>query len=238
MIPVKFSVLVVLSLLPSLLIADTLPVKYSGNNHWYQLITPNTPVTKTQAQNDANSKWLLDKQGYLVTITDVYEANFLNTMFFNTNMNTTAFPVSWTGARKTQMQWYWYALNRVSQAFWGFKPQTCIAGQFCNWAYTGGPEECQVAEFFTGSNTPGKWKPWDCDTGLASFYIVEYDAPSATAPCPKGYQQTQTPYPQCVDVDECALNSGYCSIGYTCTNTVGSAVCTDIDECAANPALC
>jgi len=237
--------------------------KQHSNYHYYQLVTPDSPVTFAQAAAIANTMWLINQPAYLVTITDQAEHQFIYTNYLNTAAtNGKPNPVSWTGARRntTTGLWMWYAtsVGRSSAAFWNqtSTARVCQNGLYCNWASTSEPSTAGICmqTHFTGSTAAtGLWTAKDCNA-LSSAFVIEYDAPNKI--CAAGYTYQATPYPQCVaiicspgynfsttpapagckDVDEC-LSSGTCPSGYTCVNTPGSFQCNDNDECLS-PSAC
>lgn len=217
------------------------PAFYATNSHWYQIIIPDSPVTYAQAVQDVNSRYLVNSLAYLVTVNDAGESQFLNNTYFKqpTYAAGLANPVtSWTGGVKiiSSGLWFWYALNRMSASFWDTTKKTCNNGLYCNWATgepsTAGTNNCSQV-FFTG--VPGTWRAVACNS-VAPLYVIEYDPPSGK--CPAGFTYTTNPYPQCVDINECAATPPKCGTGYTCVNTNGSYSCKDIDECAIVPSVC
>lgn len=218
------------------------PVYNSINYHWYQLIIPDSPLTWAQANSTSSNYYLVDKLGYLVTVNDALESQWLRNTFFAKSYDASKpHRTIWTGGKKTLSTglWAWFALGRISVYFYNSSKSAINPGQYNNWV-TGEPiasttSNCLAAHFSTSSSNDGFWVAKDCETALASFVLLEYDPPSPSR-CGTGFLYTANPYPRCVDVDEC-LTAGKCGSGYTCQNTNGSYICNDINECST-PGKC
>jgi len=164
------------------------PALYTTNGHYYQIVVPTSPQNFADASTYAGSQSILNAQGYLVTIADANEQAFVQNLLTSGTVTSGA---SWTGAKKSGTNWYWYALSRISASFYSSSYRTCLTASYCNWAVnepstTTGTYNLQIPFTTASDPTAGQWFA-HAATDLSSAYIIEYDQPT----CPSG--QTLNP---------------------------------------------
>jgi hypothetical protein len=146
--------------------AEAAPIQWSGNGHWYELVTSPTSWEDALAAADTQTfdpgTGILD--GYLVTITSADEDTFISSAFGSTN------PI-WIAASDRDVEGVWR---------WVAGPESGALLTFADW----GPGEPNNSSFpdsggqdFAVANwffTPGLWD----DQGLSGRYgyVIEYSA--------------------------------------------------------------
>ena len=152
--------------------AAAVPILYAGNGHYYEYIPTLSTWDEARAAADASSHLGLD--GYLATITDLAEQNFIL-------LNVTR-SVAWLGGndRAVEGVWRWVVGPEAGSIFYG--PGAPV-GAFAYWN-GGEPNDCCGGEddlVFGWDFSTGRWN----DIGLPAFstyevgYIVEYSGAAA-----------------------------------------------------------
>lgn len=186
-------------------------VYFSGNHHVYQVVTPASPMTWAQAKAAAEASTYGGVNGYLATITNQAENDFILARINQSG---------WIGATDLSVEgeWRWATGPEANTQFWqgigAANGGYAVGGQFSYWN-TGEPndfagaEDCAQISFLPGSN--GRWNDTGCGS-TAAKYVVEYGAPNAlptvasttfditTTPAPKPKLVSVTPSNNQLDV--------------------------------------
>ena len=145
------------------------PIQWSGNNHWYDLIS--FTGSWDGAKSDAETHSYLGMDGHLVTITTSGENDFIVTNFSG---NEDAF----IGA-------YQYDQGDEPAGHWAW-----VTGEpwvYINWApsepnNTNWSEDC--AKIYLQNYNPGKWNDISANLWTPPYYLIEYE-PSGPNPVPE-----------------------------------------------------
>jgi flagellin-like hook-associated protein FlgL len=144
-----------------------------ANQHYYEVVTPSTPVTWSQAKTLAEGKTLFGLNGYLATVTDSTEQNFIN--------NQLAGKEGWIGASDQDVSlgglgegnWAWMTGPEAGTEFYqGQYPSgQVVNSKFANWDL-GEPNNLGNEDYaYIRGN--GKWNDYSGFQALGS-YVVEY----------------------------------------------------------------
>jgi len=179
----KNIILTFLILLASATSAMAIPVQWTDNGHYYDLVLfSDTPQTWNNALTNASGLTHLGLSGHLTTITSAGENTFLNSTF-NTNLDS---QFAWIGGYEPNDNGVWK---------WAAGPEAGTQFSYNNW---GGiePNDRQSQEDYTMFNigtsfagiAPGQWADaepvasiWDPVVG----YLVEYDGTTSGNPIPE-----------------------------------------------------
>ncbi|SHF23120.1 YDG domain-containing protein [Alkalibacter saccharofermentans] len=154
--------------------------------HFYEYINHGSRITWTDAKNAAERRSFFGREGYLVTITNAEENEFVRS-------KTEA--LGWIGAQDINHpngDWRWVTGpegtedNGKGLKFWsgydnsanrGRLPNSAYNNSYSNWA-TGEPNNWNgiedVAHIFGKGNNHGKWNDYAKDNTSVTSYIVEY----------------------------------------------------------------
>jgi gliding motility-associated-like protein len=148
------------------------------NNHYYQLVNHGSPIAWTAARDAAAASTYFGLQGYLVTITESNENNFIKSLI-NSNV--------WMGASDahTERTWRWVTgceglesggLGRKFGDQTGGCPGTGgftnLGANYSNWAGAE-PNETACNEDYGHLYANGTWNDFPNTNGV-STYIIEY----------------------------------------------------------------
>ena len=155
-----------------------------GNGHAYIVVNQN--MTWQNAAATAETYTFGGQQGYLATITDAVENNFVYNAI---NQQT-----GWIGANDIASEgaWYWQTGPEAGTQFWsGNYAGSPVGGQYSNWQSgvepnnSAGNEDC--GQFWTG----GTWNDIPCNTPRP--FVVEFgDGVSPLAPITTEFTVTVT----------------------------------------------
>ncbi|MBL0260063.1 MAG: gliding motility-associated C-terminal domain-containing protein [Saprospiraceae bacterium] len=167
----------------------------SENGHYYKLIKSNVHIDWNTAERDSKAQNLFGVQGYLVTITDSGENNFLSRLIQSN---------SWIGAsdRQKEGEWRWvtgcegledggkgrHFSNQDKYEFCRARQSSGVNGYYANWyvdMVSGEPNDCQCwpanhcedyAHFiFVNGIGDGTWNDFPLNgVSQVKDYIVEF----------------------------------------------------------------
>jgi hypothetical protein len=148
-----------------------------GNDHWYEVVWPNTgPLSWSTANSLAQSSTNLGQSGYLATITSAAEQIFLNTLNSAFALASSAhhgeYVRAWLGGSDAadEGEWEWGTGEAFTYTNWA-------PGQPNDWGTLG---QDHLSGWYNGD----QWNDCRDYTGSCGIYkyVVEYD--SATVPSP------------------------------------------------------
>jgi flagellin-like hook-associated protein FlgL len=137
-----------------------------ANQHFYEVVTPSSPVTWQQAKVLAQSRSLFSLNGYLATVTDASEQSFINGQL--------AGKEGWIGASDQDVEgnWVWLTGPEAGIQFYqGSSTGSALASKFANWSW-GEPNDSGNEDYaYILGN--GQWNDYPGSFTVDS-YVVEY----------------------------------------------------------------
>jgi flagellin-like hook-associated protein FlgL len=144
-----------------------------ANQHFYEVVTPSSPVTWQQAKVLAQSRSLFSLNGYLATVTDASEQSFINGQL--------AGKEGWIGASDQDVSsgglgegnWGWLTGPEAGTLFYQgrFNTGSALASKFANWSW-GEPNDSGNEDYaYILGN--GQWNDYPGSFTVGS-YVVEY----------------------------------------------------------------
>jgi hypothetical protein len=145
--------------------AQAAPIQYATNGHYYQFVS--TALTWGQAKAAAETMTFNGMQGYLATITNQGEQNFL--------YNNVSTALAWIGATdvETEGTFKWVTGPEAGQL---------VSATYSNWN-PGEPNNCCGGENYVHANWAGnRWN--DHNAFYTNGFYVEYSAAPVQVPEP------------------------------------------------------
>jgi len=158
--------------------AQAAPTQWSGNGHFYELIT--STESWFGADTAAQGMSHLGESGYLATVTSADEWTFLDTVINPGSVT------AWLGGSDAASEgiWEWVTGPEAGTTFWTEAGGT-VPGLFADWN-SGEPNDLRGEDFLHGwfASAPGTWN--DAPGTQSYAYVVEYSAP-AVIPVPPAF---------------------------------------------------
>jgi gliding motility-associated-like protein len=153
------------------------------NGHFYEFVS--TPVTYTVAKSAANARSYFGLQGYLVTIADSFENNYVFQKLSAdawmgaadefSEINSATGTTTYANQTAAEGNWYWVTGPEKGTKFAvGNSPSTVQPGKYMNWSNfepnNAGAGGEHYVQFF--STNAGKWN--DLANGMNLGFVCEY----------------------------------------------------------------
>lgn len=142
------------------------PIQYPGTGHFYEVVSPGTPITWDQGRDGAAAHTWQGISGHLATIGSIGENQFIYDLGISDNGG------AWIGG---------FQPPDTGEPAGGWEWLTGEPWVFTNWApgepnedTRGAPSEDALQFYGPGSCCPGKWNDVWTGTGVRD-YVVEYD---------------------------------------------------------------
>ncbi len=189
------------------------------NGHLYEVIAA-SGLTWPQAQAAAEALTRYGSQGYLVTISDADENQYVADRLSQ---------AGWMGASDSDVEgdWKWVTGPEAGTSFWsGGIGGSVVPGQYANWGNNqpdnfGPGEDC--GQFVAGGT--GLWNDLPCSGTTLDYYVAEFGAPGDLPEVPSGTLDiTVADVPSTPDAPAAIAGIESAEVSFSAPTSSGSAI--------------